>query len=144
MDVNVSELPLFHFTASNFHSLFPITNGMNDFGYQKLDVYQCSMEFLAAASQLNDSLPKGFAHLGDQLRRASLSVPLNIAEGSGKCSLLERRRFFEIARGSALECSAIIDCAKALNLADPSLLEAHRSLVLRIVQMLSKLSAKPR
>jgi four helix bundle protein len=117
---------------------------MNDFGYEKLDVYQCSMEFLAAASQLNDALPKGVAHLGDQLRRASLSVPLNIAEGSGKCSLLERRRFFEIARGSALECSAIIDCAKALNLADPALLEAHRSLVLRIVQMLSKLSAKPR
>jgi four helix bundle protein len=117
---------------------------MKDFGYEKLDVYQCSMEFLAAASQLNDTLPKGFVHIGDQLRRASLSVPLNIAEGSGKCSLQERRRFFEIARCSAFECSAIINCAKTLNLADPMLLEDRRALIIRIVQMLSKLTAKPR
>ena len=117
---------------------------MENFGYEKLDVYRCAMEFIATAAMLHDQLPKGFAHLGDQLRRASLSVPLNIAEGSGKSSLQERRRFFEIARSSALECSAIINCASALRLVDGSLLETARALILRIVQMLSKLTSKHR
>ncbi len=144
MVVSDSQAPFCKLSARNFHVRSTITRRMNDFGYEKLDVYRCSIEFLAAAKLLNDIFPRGFAHIGDQLRRASLSVPLNIAEGSGKCSLQERRRFFEIARCSALECSAIIDCAKTLNLADPMLLEAHRSLIIRIVKMLSKLTAKPR
>jgi hypothetical protein len=41
---------------------------MEEFGYEKLDVYQCAMEFLAAGILLNDKVPKGFAHLGDQLK----------------------------------------------------------------------------
>jgi four helix bundle protein len=102
------------------------------------------MEFLATAFTLIDKLPKGFAHLGDQLKRASLSVPLNIAEGSGKSSPAERRRFFEIARSSALECSAIINCARVLKLCDQTLIIKNRSLILRIVQMLSKLTSKHR
>lgn len=117
---------------------------MEEFGYEKLDVYRCSMEFLESAFALIDKLPKGFAHLGDQLKRASLSIPLNIAEGSGKASPQERRRFFEIARSSALECSAIINCARTLKLADHRLLENNRSLIFRIVQMLSKLTTKHR
>jgi len=117
---------------------------MEEFGYEKLDVYQCSMEFLATAFLLIDKLPKGFAHLGDQLKRAGLSVPLKIAEGSGKSSPQERRRFFEIARSSALECSAIINCARTLRLADQGLLERNRSLIFRTVQMLSKLTSKHR
>lgn len=117
---------------------------MEQFGYEKLDVYQCSMQFLETAFRLIDKLPKGFAHLGDQLKRASLSVPLNIAEGSGKSSPQERSRFFEIARASALECSAIVNCASTLRLADETLLLENRALAFRIVQMLSKLSSKNR
>ena len=112
---------------------------MEEFGYEKLDVYQCAMEFLAAAILLTDKLPKGFAHLGDQLKRASLLVPLNIAEGSGKSSPQERRRFFEIARFSALECSAIVNCARTLSRADHSLLDQNRTLIFRIVEMFSNL-----
>lgn len=115
---------------------------MELFSYEKLDVYQCSMEFLESAFALIDALPRGFAHLGDQLKRSSLSVPLNIAEGSGKASAAERRRFFEIARCSALECSAIINCAQTLKLADAKLIENNRALILRIVKMLSKLAPK--
>lgn len=117
---------------------------MEEFGYEKLDVYQCAMEFLAVAILLTDQLPKGFAHLGGQLKRASLSVPLNIAEGSGKSSPQESRRFFEIARSSALECSAIVNCARTLSLADHPLLDQNRTLIFRIVQMLSKLTSKHR
>ena len=45
----------------------------------------------------------------DQWLRASQSIPLNIAEGNGKTAEADRRRYFEIARGSALECAAIQD-----------------------------------
>jgi four helix bundle protein len=117
---------------------------MEKFGYEKLDVYRCSMEFLESAFALIDMLPKGFAHLGDQLKRASLSIPLNIAEGSGKASSAERRRFYEIARASALESSAIVNCASTLNIVDSNLALKNRILILRIVQMLSKLTARNR
>ena len=117
---------------------------MEQFGYEKLDVYRCSMEFLETAFELIEKLPRGYGHLASQLQRAALSVPLNIAEGSGKSSFPERKRFFEIARCSALECSAIIQCALVLRLADNTLLQHNRTLIFRIVQMLSKLAKNNR
>jgi len=117
---------------------------MEQFCYEKLDVYQCSMEFLAHVYVIIDKLPKGYCHLEDQLRRSSLSIPLNIAEACGKSSPQERKRFFDIARGSALESSAILNCCFTLNLAHPVNLQKSRSLLMRIVQMLSKLAPHSR
>ena len=54
------------------------------FGFQKLDVYRCAVTFLGVASTLAERVPRGRSALADQLRRAALSVPLNIAEGSGR------------------------------------------------------------
>jgi len=48
----------------------------------------------------------------DQLGRASFSIVLNIAEGSGKASLNDRKNYFTIARGSVFECVAVIDILK--------------------------------
>ena len=53
--------------------------------------------------------PRGQADLRDQLQRASTSIPLNVAEASGKTGTADRARFCAIARGSALECAAILD-----------------------------------
>ncbi len=117
---------------------------MEEFGYERLDVYKCSMEFLGVVYVLLEKLPRGYSHLGDQLRRSSLSIPLNIAEGSGKSAPAERMRFYEIARASALECSAIINCCVTLKLAPQVALETSRNLVYRIVQMLSKLAPHTR
>ena len=117
---------------------------MQLFGYEKLDVYRCAMQFMESSDTLIDKLPKGYAHLGDQLRRASLSIPLNVAEGSAKCTQAERMRYFEIARASAIECSAVVNCCLSLQLAQPDLLSTLRSLILRIVQMLSKLAPRSR
>ena len=48
----------------------------------------------------------------DQLRRASLSVQLNIAEGSGRFTKKDRRRFFIMSRSSIFECISILDTLK--------------------------------
>ena len=115
---------------------------MEEFGFEKLDVYQCSLDFLEIAYGLVERLPKGHATLADQLRRSSLSVPLNIAEGTGKSSPAERSRYYQISRGSALECAAIINCCTRLEMFDQQTLLTARSLLIRIVKMLSKLGIR--
>ena len=65
--------------------------------------------FAALSFKIIETLPRGNAELSDQLRRASISVPLNIAEGAGKTSDRERSRYHAIARGSAMECAALMD-----------------------------------
>lgn len=79
------------------------------FLFENLFVYQKSLEFCKTVSKLTDSFPKGNYYLTDQLNRAALSIPLNIAEGNGRWHANERRQFIWIARGSALECITIIE-----------------------------------
>ena len=78
------------------------------FDHEKLDVYQEAIRFVAWAGDLLETLPKSLAAY-DQLDRASTSIALNIAEGNGKYTAPDRCRFFDIARGSALECAACLD-----------------------------------
>ena len=108
--------------------------------YEKLDVYRCATQFLAVAAQIYGALPKGNAALADQLRRAALSIPLNIAESSGKPTTAERKRFAGITRGSAMECGAILDACRILDLADGERIERGKELLVRIVSMLSRMS----
>ena len=74
--------------------------------------------------------------------RTRPSIPLNIAEGNGKTADADRRRYFEIARGSALECAAIQDVwvvGKAMELEE----SRQRKMELdRIVAMLSRLGGR--
>jgi four helix bundle protein len=108
------------------------------FGFQRLDVYRCSIQFLGRASILADHAPRGHAALADQLRRAATSVPLNIAEGTGKGER-DAARFYTIARGSALECAAILDVFETLDFVAATDLEQARELLERVVSMLTKL-----
>jgi four helix bundle protein len=107
--------------------------------FRKLTVYQIAIRFLPLAAAIADSLSPRYTAMADQLRRASLSVPLNIAEGSGKSTGPDQRRFYTIARGSAMECAAIIDACHALSLIEPSRAEEADQLLLSIVRMLSKM-----
>lgn len=66
--------------------------------------YQLAVQFYGKAKA--KSLPH---YLKDQLRRAALSVALNISEGTGKSSMPDRCRFFEIAMGSIRECQALAE-----------------------------------
>jgi four helix bundle protein len=106
---------------------------------EKLDVYRIALEFQAVAGQL---VPKrGYAELRDQLERASVSIVLNIAEGAGRVSRADKARFYAMARGSATECAAVMDLLWARDLVDPTLRNRARSLLVRIVQMLTCLGA---
>ena len=78
-------------------------------GHEKFEAYQIAVQFLTIALKLIENLPRGNAGLKDQFKRAAISVSLNIAEGSGKIQERDRRHFYAIARGSAMECAAICD-----------------------------------
>ena len=108
------------------------------FGFQRLDAYRAATEFLGVTCKLVAAVPKGYGDIVDQLRRAALSVPLNIAEGSGKFNR-DAVRFYTIARGSALECAAILDALEAMTVFDEANLKEGRDLLERIVSMLTGL-----
>jgi len=108
------------------------------FGFQRLDAYRAATEFLGVTSKLVVGIPKGHGDIVDQLRRAALSVPLNIAEGSGKFNR-DAVRFYTIARGSALECAAILDALEAMALFHEANLKQARDLLERVVSMLTGL-----
>ncbi|MCE9613295.1 MAG: four helix bundle protein [Lentisphaerae bacterium] len=78
------------------------------FDHEKLHVYQDAIRFVSWADEILETIPKTLAVHG-QLDRASTSIPLNIAEGNGKYTAADRCRFFDIARGSALESAACLD-----------------------------------
>ena len=86
------------------------------FHHEKLDVYRESIAFRAWAGEFLGSI-SAKAAAKDQLDRASTSIALNIAEGNGKFSAKDRSRFFEVARGSALEYAACLDVLFAPKLA---------------------------
>lgn len=79
------------------------------FGHEKLDVYRLAIGYVAWVYEKAGSLDGVHRAARDQWLRASQSIPLNIAEGNGKTTEADRRRYFEIARGSVFECAAIQD-----------------------------------
>ena len=107
--------------------------------HEKLDVYKCSIQFAALSFRFIERLPRGHAHLSDQLRRAAMSIALNIAEGSGKKSRADRARYYAISRDSAMERGAIGDLLKLQGLADSKDLDEAKGLLVRIVGMLTKM-----
>ncbi len=107
--------------------------------FRKLEVYQYAVRFLPIAAEIADNLPSKYSGLADQLRRASLSIPMNIAEGSGKRTAVDQRRYHAIARGSAMECAAVVDACLALKLVPERQGQQADELLGSIVRMLSKL-----
>ena len=97
--------------------------------FQRLDVYRCAIELLAFVS--TTEFPRGFAHLADQLRRAALSVPLNIAEAARRTGAADAARHSPFARGSAME--------QVLSILEEERQARGIELVSRIVAMSTKL-----
>ncbi len=76
--------------------------------------YRKSVDLVTEAAVWVRNLPRGYGWLADQVRRAAGSIPLNIAEGLGRPSRAERRRFFEIAIGSTHELTACLEVGHRL------------------------------
>ena len=100
----------------------------------RFDVYRLALDFRRVVVKW---LPLSRTELSDQLDRASISVPLNIAEGSGRSTPRERVRHYTIARGSAVECLACLDLVE-LEPSSPCTNEA-RAILFRLLSVLTAL-----
>ena len=113
------------------------------FDHEKLDVYCIELGFITwIAAFLEDALQWSAQHrreLIEQLDRASLSLLLNTAEGNGKRQGRQRAKFFDDARGSALECAACLDAAVAKGLVSADRVWPGKQMLARVVAMLSRL-----
>ena len=89
------------------------------FDFERLDVYKKAKAFNSGVRTfIKDTKPDNTTR--DQLRRASFSIVLNLAEGSGRFSHPERKNFYIISRSSVFECIAILDVLK-----DESIIEEN-------------------
>ncbi|MEZ0258184.1 MAG: four helix bundle protein [Chthoniobacter sp.] len=107
----------------------------NVFDHEKLAVYQRAIAFVGWAESVVEAQAKNLS-ARDQLDRASTSIPLNIAEGNGKFTSTDRCKFFDIARGSALECAACLDGLVAKRRIDAQCVGDGKAMLLEIVSML--------
>ena len=110
------------------------------FDHERLEVYRVALDFLVLADDVVEHLPRGRGHLADQLTRAATSIVLNIAEGAGKFSKPDKRRYYLTAIGSATECAAILDVCLLLKLATTDVHATGKQLLDRVVAMLVKLA----
>ena len=109
------------------------------FDHERLDVYRLSIDYVAFSHRIAKTLTGMNRPLRDQWLRAAQSIPLNIAEGNGKQSLKDKNRFFEIARGSALECASIHDVLRVCETSDDESNLRGKADLKRIVSMLTRL-----
>jgi four helix bundle protein len=107
--------------------------------FQRLDVYQRAIEFLALAIEIVEDLPRGHRQRADQLIRAAESVVRNIAEGAGRWSERDSAKHYKIARGEAMECAASLDVLRVRELVASPRYECGIQLLEREVAMLTKM-----
>ena len=108
------------------------------FDFRNLEVYKKAKEFHIESLNLLNTI-KTTSYEKDQLGRASMSIVLNIAEGSGKFSKPDRRSFYVIARASVFECVAIFDLLKDKNKSSQKEFESMLHLADEISRMLYKM-----
>jgi len=108
------------------------------FGFQRLRVYGRAITFASQAIPLVDRLPRGYSTLGDQLRRSVISIPLNIAEGTGRFGR-DAAHFFAIARGSALEAAAVLDVVEIVAPDEQRRIAEAREELVNVVNILTAL-----
>lgn len=84
------------------------------FKFERMDVWKRALDWANDVFDVCDALPQKYQFsLGEQLRRASLSVPTNIAEGIGREKIKERHYFYRIAKGSIYEVvSLLVMCGR--------------------------------
>jgi four helix bundle protein len=113
---------------------------MKDFFYKKLDAYKIAKEFTIYVYSLLKKYPSYEQYaLCDQLRRAVVSVPSNIAEGMGRMSVKERIHFLEISYASMTEVLCQLDISESLGYISAEELQQAESIVERLARVMSGL-----
>ena len=105
------------------------------FDHEKLRVYKAALEFLAWLRGIMERVPSKLA-VHDHLDRSSTSIVLNIAEGNGKFTASDRCKYFDIARGSALECAAALDALVAKGILPEADIRPGKEILRAVVSML--------
>lgn len=113
---------------------------MDNFGFRDLRVYQTSKDFVKTIYGLLSTYPPNEQYaLCDQLRRASVSVPSNIAEGMSRLSDKEKVHFIEISYGSLMEVLCQMEISKELNYVTEEQMKDTENQITIIAKQLSKL-----
>lgn len=116
---------------------------MKKYNYKDLDLYKAAKDLVLSVYALLRKFPKEEQYaLCDQLRRAVISVPSNLAEGSGRYSVKEQLHFIEIAYGSLLEVECQLDIAHDIKyISDDEYLSAENQ-ISKVASLLSGLRSK--
>ena len=113
------------------------------FKFERLAVWQKAVGLYVGVAAVTDRLPAREQYsLGDQLRRAALSVSANIAEGTGREGERETKHFFNIAKGSVYEVVSLLEAARRRSRVDEGTHTALYSHSDEIARMLSGLLQK--
>ncbi len=111
----------------------------DEFFFENLKVYQRSLEFSIKICKIASELSIKFSRIRDQLIGAGISVPLNIAEGSGRTSPKEKINFYKISRTSLFECIPILEICVSLDLIGKVIFAELRKEDIEISKMLNGL-----
>ena len=113
---------------------------MDSFGFRDLRVYQTSRDLVKTIYSVLAAYPSNEQYaLCDQLRRASVSVPSNIAEGMSRSSDKEKAHFIEISYGSLMEVLCQMEISKELNYVTEEQMKDIENQIIIIAKQLSKL-----
>ncbi len=108
--------------------------------YRDLEVWQLAMDFAESCYEATKTFPREEAFgLTSQIRRASVSVPANIAEGHGREHRKEYIHHLSIARGSLMEAETHLILSTRVGFLPPATLETLLGTAQRVSQMLARL-----
>jgi four helix bundle protein len=108
--------------------------------HQSLDIYTAIRELVKEIYSLSNQLPdKERFNMIQQIRRAGLSIKLNFAEGASRRSGAERKRYYEVSRGSLIEVDAVLETAVDLKYFSSDQLVTVARLLNKVFAMLSKM-----
>lgn len=111
--------------------------------HSNLDVFRVVKDLVKETYILTNRLPASEKYnMVQQIRRAVISVLLNLAEGCSRKSISERNRFFEISRGSMVEVDSVFEMAVHLDYLKETEISAAGDLLIRSFQMISKMIKK--
>lgn len=109
------------------------------YDFERLDVYQKALDFAEAVFRITERFPQHVQYsLGDQLRRAALSICNNLAEGSQKRGPA-KRQFYGYALGSSRECVPMLELARRRRLLDQETYEQLNDTCFHIGNMLYRM-----